>query len=104
MKLLNKLSRSTAVLSRRGPHAPGLRPRLCAAGGPRRGSACRGGRGGGAPSARQNAPIDLTGYWVSVISEDWEFRMVTPDKGIFDTLTLNNEGRRVGQTMGSCQR
>jgi hypothetical protein len=32
-----------------------------------------------------------------VISEDWEFRMVTPDKGIFDTLTLNNEGRRVGQ-------
>ena len=24
--------------------------------------------------------------------------MVTPDKGIFDTLTLNNEGRRVGQT------
>src|SRR4030095_9367239 len=57
-----------------------------------------GGRGGGAPSARQNAPIDLTGYWVSVISEDWEFRMVTPDKGIFETLTLNNEGRRVGQT------
>jgi hypothetical protein len=60
----------------------------------------RGGRGGGAGggSARQSAPIDLTGYWVSVISEDWEFRMVTPDKGIFDTLTLNNEGRRVGNT------
>src|SRR5688572_32180034 len=57
----------------------------------------RGGRGGAAPSARQNAPIDLTGNWVSVISEDWEFRMVTPDKGIFETLTLNNEGRRVGQ-------
>jgi hypothetical protein len=33
-----------------------------------------------------------------VISEDWEFRMVTPDKGIFDTLTLNNEGRRIGNT------
>lgn len=63
------------------------------------GYAQRGGRGGAAPAAnaRQNAPIDLTGYWVSVISEDWEFRMVTPDKGIFDTLTLNNEGRRVGQ-------
>jgi hypothetical protein len=62
------------------------------------GYAQRGGRGGAAPaSARQNAPIDLTGNWVSVISEDWEFRMVTPDKGIFDTLTLNNEGRRVGQ-------
>lgn len=62
------------------------------------GYAQRGGRGGAAPSARQNAPIDLTGYWVSVISEDWEFRMVTPDKGIFETLTLNNEGRRVGGT------
>jgi hypothetical protein len=33
-----------------------------------------------------------------VIAEDWEFRMVTPNKGIFDTLTLNNEGRRVGNT------
>jgi hypothetical protein len=61
------------------------------------GLAQRGGRGGAASPARQSAPIDLTGYWVSVISEDWEFRMVTPDKGIFDTLTLNNEGRRVGQ-------
>jgi len=62
------------------------------------GYAQRGGRGGAASNARQGAPIDLTGYWVSVISEDWEFRMVTPDKGIFETLTLNNEGRRVGQT------
>jgi hypothetical protein len=61
------------------------------------GFAQRGGRGGAAPSARQNAPIDLTGNWVSVISEDWEFRMVTPDKGIFEVLTLNNEGRRIGQ-------
>ena len=61
------------------------------------GYAQRGGRGGAAPAnARQAAPIDLSGYWVSVISEDWEFRMVTPDKGIFETLTLNNEGRRVG--------
>lgn len=45
----------------------------------------RGGRGG-APVGRQGAAIDLTGYWVSVLSEDWEFRVVTPDKGIFDTL------------------
>jgi hypothetical protein len=62
------------------------------------GQAQRGGRGGAASSARQSAPIDLTGYWVSVISEDWEFRMVTPNKGVYDTLTLNNEGRRVGDT------
>jgi hypothetical protein len=59
----------------------------------------RGGRGGGPPqNPRQAAPIDLTGYWVSVITEDWKFRMVTPRKDIFETLTLNAEGRRVGDT------
>ena len=58
----------------------------------------RGGGRGGATAGRNGAAIDLTGYWVSVISEDWEFRMVAPDKGIFDTLPLNAEGRRVGNT------
>jgi hypothetical protein len=59
----------------------------------------RGGRGGGPPqNPRQAAPMDLTGYWVSVITEDWKFRMVTPRKGIYETLTLNAEGRRVGDT------
>lgn len=59
----------------------------------------RGGRGGGTPpaSAREGAPIDLTGYWVSVVIEDWKFRMVTPNKGVFDGLPLNAEGRRVGE-------
>ena len=56
----------------------------------------RGGRGRGAPAtARESAAIDLTGYWVSVISEDWKFRMVTPKKGVYDSLMLNAEGRRV---------
>jgi hypothetical protein len=59
----------------------------------------RGGRGAAAPAApREAAPIDLTGYWVSVITEDWKYRMVTPRKGVYDTLTLNAEGRRVGDT------
>ena len=57
----------------------------------------RGGRG--APQApREAAAVDLTGYWVSVITEDWKFRMVTPNKGVFDSLSLNAEGRRVGNT------
>src|SRR5262245_6697440 len=59
----------------------------------------RGGRGGGgggaAASAQQGAAFDLTGYWVSVITEDWKFRMVTPKKGVYETLTLNAEGRRI---------
>ena len=42
----------------------------------------RGGRAGGPPaSPRQAAPIDLAGYWVSPIIEDWKYRMVTPSKG-----------------------
>ncbi|MDG2175850.1 MAG: hypothetical protein P8M72_06950 [Gammaproteobacteria bacterium] len=49
-------------------------------------------------SARDASPIDVTGYWVSVVTEDWKFRMVTPDAGIFDGLTLSAEGRRVGNT------
>jgi hypothetical protein len=32
-------------------------------------------------TARAVAPIDLTGTWVSVVTEDWMFRMVTPPKG-----------------------
>jgi hypothetical protein len=46
---------------------------------------------------RATAPIDLTGYWVSVVFEDWKFRMVTPDPGVFDGIPLNAEGRRIGE-------
>jgi hypothetical protein len=31
--------------------------------------------------ARDAAPIDLTGYWVSYVTENWRYRMVTPAKG-----------------------
>lgn len=60
----------------------------------------RGGRGrGGAPtSAQQGAPIDLTGYWVSPIIEDWKYRMVTPTKGVFDAVPLTPAGRKTGES------
>ena len=54
------------------------------------------GRGGQPATPRAAAALDLTGYWVSVITEDWKFRMVTPKKGVYETLVLNAEGRRVG--------
>jgi hypothetical protein len=57
----------------------------------------RGGRGGPPATPRDSAPIDLTGYWVSVVTEDWKLRMVTPKKGVFDALPLTPEGRRVGE-------
>jgi hypothetical protein len=58
----------------------------------------RGGRGGPPQAAREGAAIDLTGYWVSVITEDWKFRMVTPKKGVYETLPLNAEGRKIGDS------
>jgi hypothetical protein len=47
-------------------------------------------------SAQVAAPVDFTGYWVSVISEDWRWRMVTPIKGDFASIPLNNEARAIG--------
>src|ERR1700744_2043840 len=54
----------------------------------------RGGGGGGAPATPEAAaPIDLTGYWVSVVTEDWRFRMVTPIKGDYASVPINGAGR-----------
>jgi hypothetical protein len=49
------------------------------------------------PTPRAQAPLDLTGTWVSVITEDWRFRMVTPPKGDFASLPLNDAGQKAGQ-------
>ena len=47
-------------------------------------------RQGGAatPSARDAAPIDLTGYWVSYVTENWRYRMVTPPKGEYRRIPV----------------
>lgn len=60
-----------------------------------------------AQSARAEAPIDLTGYWASVVTEDWPWRMHTPPKGDYASIPLNAEGRRVADLWteeqdGSC--
>ncbi len=46
-------------------------------------------------TARAIAPIDLTGNWVSVVTEDWRFRMVTPPKGDYASVPLNAAARAV---------
>ena len=55
------------------------------------------GQGRGAPptTPRQGALIDLTGQWVSVITEDWRWRMVTPPKGDTASVPLNPAGRKI---------
>lgn len=54
----------------------------------------RGGPGGAPPAAKAAAPIDLTGYWVSVIVDEWRFR-VAPQKGDILYLPINAAARRV---------
>ena len=61
-------------------------------------AAQRGGRGGPPPTGQAGAPVDLTGYWVSVVTEDWRFRMVTPPKGDYASVQLSAEGRRIADT------
>lgn len=46
-------------------------------------------------SARAGALIDVTGQWVSVITEDWRWRMITPPKGDTASVPLNPAGRKV---------
>lgn len=37
----------------------------------------------------------MSGYWVSVVTEDWRYRMVTPPKGQYLGIPISAEGRRV---------
>ena len=50
----------------------------------------QGRQGGAPPTARAAAPIDLTGTWVSVVTEDWRWRMRTPPKGDLASLPLTD--------------
>lgn len=52
----------------------------------------RGGRGAVTPRAA--APFDLTGQWVSLITEDWRHRQFTPPKGDFPGLPLSPAARK----------
>lgn len=45
-------------------------------------------------SAREMAPIDITGHWVSLITDDWVYRMLTPARGDYSYVPLNEAGRR----------
>lgn len=59
----------------------------------------RGGGGRGAPqppkSPKDEAPVDLTGYWVANITTDWRWRMTLPPKGDYQGIPLNAEGRKL---------
>jgi hypothetical protein len=57
---------------------------------------------------RAAALIDLTGYWVAVVTEEWLWRMTTPQKGDYTSIPLSDAGRQVANnwdpaTDGSCK-
>jgi hypothetical protein len=72
-----------AVADQQGPQTPGAQGQ--------RGR----GRGPAGPVGppRPTAPVDLTGNWVSVVTEDWQWRMVTPKKGDYASVPLTPAGR-----------
>ena len=53
---------------------------------------------GAATTAKASAPMDLTGYWVAYVTEDWRFRMITPRKGDFQTVPMTEQARKFANT------
>jgi len=62
---------------------------------PRAAGQARGGPANAGGTAKASAPVDLTGYWVSYVTEDWRFRMVTPRKGDYQSVPMTAEARKV---------
>lgn len=49
----------------------------------------------GGLTAKDFAQYDITGYWVSVVTEDWIYRMAVPPKGDWGGIPLNEAGRKI---------
>jgi len=53
----------------------------------------------GGPPAPQTprlaASIDVTGYWVPLITEDWRYRVVTPPAGDYTSIPMSPAARKI---------
>jgi hypothetical protein len=49
-------------------------------------------------SPREAAMVDVTGYWVALVTEDWLWRMVTPPVGDVTSVPLNPAGRQAANS------
>ncbi len=45
--------------------------------------------------AKDAAPIDFTGYWVAIVTQDWRQRMVTPPNGDYASVPINAESKKI---------
>jgi hypothetical protein len=52
----------------------------------------------GGQTARAAAPVDLTGYWITIVTEDWRYRMVTPARGDHPSVPLNAAGNALANS------
>ena len=68
-----------------------------------RGGAAGGPPPGPPPTPKAAAPIDLTGYWVALITEDWRYRMAVPPKGDFIGVPVNQAARDAGNAWDSAK-
>jgi hypothetical protein len=49
------------------------------------------------PVAKAAAPVDLTGYWVSIVTEDWRYRMVMPAAGDYQGVPMTAAALKVAR-------
>ena len=47
---------------------------------------------------RTEGPLSIEGYWVSIVTEDWRYRMMTPEKGDYPGVPLNATGRAIANS------
>jgi hypothetical protein len=53
--------------------------------------------------AQRFAPIDLTGTWVSIVTEDWHLRMIAPPPGDFEGLPLTQAAQDAAKATDMAQ-
>ena len=80
-----------AILPGRGAGRHAVGPVGSGPGWPRRGLAATG-------DAASGGPVDLTGYWVSVVTEDWRYRMVMPARGDYQGVPMTPAARKIADT------
>jgi hypothetical protein len=51
-----------------------------------------------AATPKASALVDMTGYWVAVVTKDWRFRMVTPRKGDYQSVPMTEQARKIADT------
>jgi hypothetical protein len=46
-------------------------------------------------TAKAGAPIELTGNWAAIVTEDWRWRMVTPPKGDYASIPMTAAAKKI---------